>query len=660
MQSLESGFDDVVSVIPAGKLRCIITGTLRRDTKEEHVRQRIARSLLEDYGYAKEDIEVEFSVQLGRSKKRVDLAIFPPKTTHFQENALIIVECKNEDVKPSDRDNGVEQLKSYMAACLNAKYGMWIGSQLQVWEKTVGDHETQTFVEAADIPRAGEDAPEPLSFAELVPGQDELVGVFKRCHDYIYGNQGLQKEPAFQELLKLIFCKVFDEDTSTGKMKFFISNEDRRSDIGQRHLRNRIDALFDEVKGRYQYIFSGGEAIKLDNRVLAYVVGELQRFSLLQTRTDVKGAAYEQLVGANLRGDRGEFFTPRNVCEMAVRLVLATFPNSDWRKLKIVDPACGTGGFLVATMSVLWEHLYEAQLLKWNGNQGKALEESSRHLRDMANSNIMGIDFNPILVRAAQMNLVMHGDGSTNVFHANSLLPPGEWPDKAPNNVRENIGIGTFDVVLTNPPFGSKISIDDPHVLDQFSLSAFGVPGDQRRSSMPPEQLFIERCLQLLKPGGKLAIVLPDSILSNPGLSFIREWVLSECRILASIDLPQETFQPHTGTQTSVLMVQKKTPDERRIEEASGQLPKYEIFMAIPSAVGHDRRGNPVYLRTPEGDIIEYEEETPIVRKTPSGYVMDQRRRRTKAVSDDLPEVVHYFREWKSAVDHPSSRARPT
>ncbi|MCS6783202.1 MAG: type I restriction enzyme HsdR N-terminal domain-containing protein, partial [Gloeomargarita sp. SKYG98] len=337
-----------ITLIPPGKLLCVVTGKFRKDTPEEHVRQRIARSLLEGYGYKEADIEIEFTVNLGSSKKRVDIAIFPPRVEHKQENIKVIVECKREDVRPSDRDNGVEQLKSYLAACPNARFGMWIGSELQVWERLVSETGEVYFAEATDIPRfndTDDTAPQSITFSELVPAHEELIAIFKRCHNYIYGNQGLQKEPAFQELLKLIFCKVYDEDTSTGKMRFFISNEERRSEIKQRQLRQTIDQLFEDVKARYPYIFAKDEQIRLDNRVLAYVVGELQRYSLLQTLADVKGAAYEQLVGSNLRGDKGEFFTPRNVCEMAARMALTTYPREKWLKLRILDPACGTGGF---------------------------------------------------------------------------------------------------------------------------------------------------------------------------------------------------------------------------------------------------------------------------------------------------------------------------
>jgi type I restriction enzyme M protein len=643
--------NETISLIPSGKLRCVVSGKLRQDTPEENVRQRIARSLLDNYGYEKADIEIEFTINQGSKKPRVDIAIFPPNTEHKQENIKIIVECKREEIKPTDRDNGVEQLKSYISACLNTKFGMWIGSELQVWEK-ITDKNEYKLEPATDIPRFGFEAPQPLSFAELVPAQDELIDVFKRCHNYIYGNQGFQKEQAFQELLKIIFCKVYDEDTATDTMRFFIGNKERRSEIGQRQLRQTIESLYEAVKQRYPYIFDKEESIRLENRVLAYLVGEMQRFSFLQTEADVKGTAYEQLVGSNLRGDRGEFFTPRNVCEMASRMALLTYPQNEWLNLKILDPTCGTGGFLVAAMNVLKEVIREQQLKKWCNNESKAEEETTRILKQTANRNLLGIDFNPILVRAAQMNLVMHGDGSTNVFHANSLLPPGEWPSTPPNDVANYVKPHSFDVIVTNPPFGSNIAIDDSHILDQFEIARLATTGNQASGSLPPEQLFIERCLYLLKPSGRLAIVLPDSILSNPGLATLRRWILKKARIIASVDLPQVTFEPYTGTQTSVLLLQKKTEAEIQLEEQLGQPKDYQVFMTMPQAVGHDRRGNVHYLRTPEGDLIEYEEERLVSRRTADGsQVVEHRRQRKRVVHDDLPEVVRYFSEWLQKGD---------
>ncbi len=206
-------------------------------------------------------------------------------------------------------------------------------------------------------------------------------------------------------------------------------------------------------------------------------------------------------------------------------------------------------------------------------------------------------------------------------------------------------------MILTNPPFGANIPIDDPHILEQFSLAGFEMENGNRRASMPPEQIFIERNLQLLKPGGRLAIVLPDSILSNPGLAFIRRWILQRARVIASVDLPQVTFEPHTGTQTSVLLLQKKTAEELRIERELGRPRDYEVFMATPQAVGHDRRGRVEYLRTPEGALIEYRKEIEVMRRGADGQIIvEHKEQNTKAVHDQLPEVALFFQDW--AVHH--------
>ena len=415
-----------ITFIPDGRLRCFITGKLRRGTPEENVRQRVARSLIDEYGYKQEDIAVEFSIRLGSRRKGVDLAIFPPGAKHQQQNIIIIVECKREQIKPTDKNNGVDQMQSYVAACVNCRFGMWVGSEVQVWEKTEDGQGSYEFLEATSIPRFGSDAPKPPRFTDLVPAGAELQAAFRRCHNYIYGNQGLQKEPAFNELLKLIFCKVQDENDITQQYKrFFIGNHERRSTLGRAQLRMALEKLFADVKERYPYIFGSGDTLKLQDGVLAYVVGELQRFSLIQTDADVKGVAYEQLVGANLRGDRGEFFTPRAVCKMASKMILATFPKDRWLSINVLDPAVGTGGFLVALMDVWREHIRALERARWGEDDQRVESETKQRLRDIASTHLFGIDFNPGLVRAAQMNLVMHGDGSTNVFHTDSLLPPG-------------------------------------------------------------------------------------------------------------------------------------------------------------------------------------------------------------------------------------------
>ena len=308
-------------MIPPGKLRCYVTGKLRPDRPEEHVRQRWARSLVEEYGYKRSDIDVEVRIKMGRASKRADLAVFKENTPHIQENALIIIEVKKDDVLPQSYEDGVDQLKSYMAASSSCRFGLWVGSEKRAYERL----RDGSIESAVDVPRFGDTEPQIPQFSSLVAATN-LKDVLRRCHNYIYANQGLQKAEAFHELVKLIFSKVYDETESAGPLQFYVQAEERKSAAGQQRLMDqRIAPLFLAVKDRYRYIFPPWDSINLKPAVLAYICAELQPYSLLRTEADVKGAAYEELVGSNLRGDRGEYFTPRNVCEMAVRIVLLVF-----------------------------------------------------------------------------------------------------------------------------------------------------------------------------------------------------------------------------------------------------------------------------------------------------------------------------------------------
>jgi type I restriction enzyme M protein len=608
---------NVVQLIPAGKLRCFITKVLRPDKPEEHVRQRWARSLVEEYGYDPADIGVEFRVRMGVASKRADLVVFRPGAPHKQENALIVVETKRADVLARDRTDGVEQLKSYMAACSSCRFGLWIGAEKLAYTKLADG----SIEDAVDIPRAGDDEPRVPQFNDLVPAVD-LKATLRRCHNYIYANQGLQKAEAFHELVKLIFAKVYDETESDGPLRFYVRSNERRSAAGQRRLRDeRIAPLFEAVRERYGYIFPTGDKVTLNGRVLAYIISELQSYSLLRTQTDVKGAAYEELVGANLRGDRGEYFTPRNVCDMAVSMVFALHPAGRLTSIRILDTCCGTGGFLVSAINQLRELLMRNERAK-GGSEREIAERVSTRIRDVATRNMFGIDINPFLVQTCQMNLVMHGDGSANVVQADSLYSPGEWDDAT---AAARIGHGTFDVVVTNPPFGGKAVVDDPHLLDQYELAK--LDSRESRSSLPSEQMFVEGAWKYLKPGGFLAIVLPDSILNNPGLAFIRRWLFRRTRIVASVDLPKETFADSGGVPNpSVLIVQRLTREEIRLAEAHALEPT-DIYMAIPKTVGRDKRGNPVYYKTAEGFEVMDENSLPML-------------------DDELPLVASGFASW--------------
>ena len=285
-------------------------------------------------------------------------------------------------------------------------------------------------------------------------------------------------------------------------------------------------------------------------------------------------------------------------------------------------------------------------------NPDKPTTEEEQALNEQihkAGRNVFGIDFNANLAKTAQMNMVMNNDGRGGIYSVNSLWKPSAWPKE----VSAEISLSSFDIVITNPPFGAKIKVEGSEILGQYDLAhAWSKEGDRWimqgtiKTGVPPEILFIERCFQFLKPGtGRMAIVLPDGILGNPDLEYVRYWIMSNCQVLASVDLPVEMFLPRTGTQTSVLFLRRKSDQEKLAESLSGEPPEYSIFMAIAKSVGKDRRGNTIFKRDKEGkEIIRRDLYKNYARSTvldfmpiiePTGHIAD----------DDMPEIARLYSE---------------
>ena len=411
------------------------------------------------------------------------------------------------------------------------------------------------------------------------------------------------------------------------------------------------------MKQEYRAIFSGGEEISLSDRALAFMISELSKYEFSRIDVDAKGAAYQEIVGTNLRGDRGQYFTPRG----AIRLVVEMLdPKEDER---LLDPACGTGGFLVAALAHLMDRFREEERVSAETETTEEFESLNQRLRRFASKQVFGCDFDPFLIRASQMNMVMAGDGKGHLYHLNSLeFPKGHLSGVKPAG--KSIRLGSADVVMTNPPFGSTIPITDESILRSFELAHIWETtedGSFRNSgrlqgSVAPEILFIERCLDWLKPGGRMGIVLPDGILGNPAAEYIRWWILCHTWVLASVDLPVETFivEANVNILTSLLFLKKKPP-ELITREAIGGAADYPIFMAVAEKVGFDRRGNTLYKRSPEGEEIT-EDEKVLETITVNGRNVTRTLQRKKRIPDnDLPKIAERYRVFRR--EHPEPEA---
>ncbi|AZJ34418.1 restriction endonuclease subunit M [Tenacibaculum singaporense] len=663
----------VIISIPEGKLRDYIDGTIRKDTPEEYVRQTVEKRLINEHKYSKDQVKIEYGVQMGSGKKRADIVIFPEDSTEEemkdQDNVWLVIECKKEAVKPTDKNNGVEQMKSYMAACANCEWGMWTnGMHKEVWRKVKNEKGKYVYEEFNDIPSADgttDEQERPNRNTLIKAYEDNLLFTFKTCHNIIYVNEGLQKQPAFFEFLKIIFCKIHDERNLLEPIEFFTTSKERNYKDGQASVYKRISKIFDEVKKRHGQIFDKNDEIKLLPRTVTYLVAELQKYALLTTNIDIKGKAYEEIVGANLRGDRGEFFTPRNVMKMAVAMIN---PKETER---VLDSSCGTGGFVVTAMTSVIDSLRERMENQYGEEEGWSADIRkvfNDKISEIAAENYYGFDINPDLVKATKMNMVMNNDGSGNILQLNSLLPPAEWEEETKKKLAKALGIsardirnhrslGHFDVIVTNPPFGSKIPIKDQQILEQFDIAYIWnkdedgnwYKTDRLQSSVPPEQLFIERIIQLLKEGGRTAIVLPDSILGAPGLEFIRHWLVKNTKIIASVDLHADAFQPRNGTQCSILFLQKKTKEEIAEEEKSRQIIDYDIFMTMIDHIGHDKRGGKIFKRDEKGNIVMLEVEELVKEKDAEGNLIARKEiTQEKIVNDQTIHVADVFSSWKT------------
>lgn len=664
--------DTKVIVIPEGKICDYIDSKFRNDTPEEYVRQTIEKRLVNEHKYLTSQIKIEYTLQVGSRKPRADIVIWDKDAAEQTQGTIkIIIECKRETVDARNAKDGVAQLQSYMSVCPNCEWGMWTNSvQKFVFRKCIDDAGNISFMDYNDIPSADgslDDVNRPSRKSLRNASDDNLLFVFKTCHNHIYVNDGMQKQPAFFELLKVIFCKIEDERNIPKPLEFYTTSEERSNPDGQLTVQKRISQIFQRVKKRHGKIFDANDEIKLTPRSLAYIVSELQRYSLLNTNIDIKGKAYEEIVSANLRGDRGEFFTPRNVMKMVVEMIN---PRIDE---KVLDSSCGTGGFLVQAMTHVIGQLekdFSSSMgiprKDWDSDTIKVFQD---RISEMAATSFFGFDINPDLVKATKMNMVMNNDGSGNILQTNSLLPPHEWTNEFRTRLAEALHIDSvgirnyktialFDVIVTNPPFGSKIPIKDKNILEQFELAHIW-ENDKKtgtwkmtgrlQSSVPPEILFIERCTQFLVPGGRMGIVLPDSILGSPGLGYIREWLIRNHKIIASVDLHVDTFQPRNGTQTSVLFLQKKTAEQKATEERTGQMADYNIFMAMVERVGHDKRGNPLFKRDVEGnEILMPDTDTiRVLGETGEGNRTVSHERKSKVPDDQTADVPKVFEDWK-------------
>lgn len=659
----EDGGGEDEELLEEGKIICNLTGEHRTATPQEETLQSFIEQLHREYGIAFEDMDRDVRIAcesedaerggVRKKTRNVSLVVYESGAAHDLAHIIRVVLVAPPGAKADKSIDTLEDVLANLDDRHEQVFGVWTnGAELAFRMRTIRRRTGEAeFTELTDFP-APHETLEDLESAERRPlriaTKDSLLRAFKHCHDYLYGNQSMRGDKAFWQLLYLIFCKIYDEQQS--RRLFFVGATEANTEAGRKAVAKRIRDLFEHVKlDEYKDVFDGNERIELNDRALAYVAAELGRYSLLSTDTDAKGMAYEAITSTTLKRERGQFFTPRNVIRMMVEMM------NPQRGFKVLDPACGSGGFLVVTLA----HVRK-QLLREIGAHPdlpvpKELKRIDKDLRRYAKDSLYGIDVDADLKKAARMNMVMNNDGHGNVCEFNSLeygIPALRTPEMDQFEKRGG-GHGKFDYVFTNPPFGSKIPVTDANVLEAYDLGhswsrsgdKFVRGGVQKR--VPPEILFIEACYRFLKPGtGMMSLILPNGILGNPGeqMEAVRWWMLWRMELLASVDLPAEAFLPQVSVQASCVFLRRRDDNELRLAGPKG--PKQRpVFMAIAEHCGHGRRGEKKYVRRPDGseltEVLEISE-----RWERNGRIVEQvRRKELRLEADDMPWIaVQYAR----------------
>jgi len=533
--------------------------------------QVFSKQLVDDYGYPKEHIQTRpqhrVKVRPSDTKKEypVDIAVFSG-SLKMDETLHIIVECKKKN-----RKDGRTQLENYLTLS-SAYLGVWFNGEERFFiRKFVKENGEIIFEEIPNIPKFGQRVEDIGQFkrSDLTPTHN-LKAIFKSIRNHLAANTvgATRDEVLAQQLINIIFCKIYDEKyTAPDSIVRFRAGIDENP----KEIEKRILDLFNEVKTNLPEVIDGEDKITLDTKSLLFIVGELQNYSLMESERDVVADAFETFIGHALKGGLGQFFTPRNVVKMIVD-ILQPGEND-----KIIDPACGSGGFLIEALKFVWGKIDE----KYNKLGWSDVEKSKKRI-ETAGKNFRGIDKDYFLSKVAKAYMNLVGDGTTGIFCEDSLENPKNWKQETQTKIQFN----TFDLVLTNPPFGKSIPVTGVEKLSQFDIGHKWVYKNdiyvkgKIKDKEAPEILFIERCLQLLKPDGRMGIVLPDGIF-NESETYIRQWLLTKVKIIAIIDVCKETFQPNTQTKTSLLFFEKREniPDD------------YELFMGVAYFCGHNRRG---------------------------------------------------------------------
>ena len=569
--------------------QCLVRGKEIRLTPEECVRQLYLAKLSQEYGYPAERMELEYPVKFGREVKRADIVIFDKDRPTVP---YIIVELK----KPKSKE-GKEQLKSYCNAT-GAPIGVWTnGHSISYYNRKDPNY----FEDITNIPRAAEKLSDIITERwkiddlvkkdKLTNERKSLKDLILEMEDEVLANAGVD---VFEEVFKLIFTKLYDEMESGRKRDRNL--EFRNYGYTETELKDKLEGLFKDARKKWQGVFPDEAKFLLTPSHLSVCVSTLQDVKLFNSNLEVVDEAFEYLINKNSKGEKGQYFTPRYVIDMCVRMLNPTAEET------MIDTASGSCGFPVHTIFYVWQKILAEKGIAQS--HLFTLETKPAECSDYVQDKVFAIDFDERAVRVARTLNLIAGDGQTNVLHLNTLdfdrwdesTGNEEWSDtysegwkklKKLRKERNSNQDFCFDILMANPPFAGDIK--ESRILAKYELGRN--KDGKNQSKVGRDILFIERNLNFLKPGGRMAIVLPQGRFNNSSDKYIRDYIAERCRILAVVGLHGNVLKPHTGTKTSVLFVQKWD------ETLCPKKDDYNIFFATMQKPSKDNSGDKIYLK---------------------------------------------------------------
>lgn len=642
----------------------ILTGNKESSSAKKLLVQKVLRQLIESYGFDRDDLEVNYNPQIpGQGRKRIDIAIFRPDAEHNNDNLQRIIVCKTQKKRDklrsiTEADTDLRELKELLELIPGATLGMWTNGQeeflfqvertrFEVRTKPLGVWPTPGEA-TVDLERTG-------GVIQVSADAEGLEDALSRCFLYLSSNQniGLGDKAGFQQLALILFSKIYDETKPAGERLFWIKGEEPFNQEGQEAIQQRVVSCIEGAIAWKPNLLEQGWTLNLRPNQTARVVVELARYSLSETQPRFRTGAFRAVARSVMDGREGRYPTPLNVAEMAVEM-LDPQPGE-----RIMDCSSGTGTFLAMTAA----HIFKKKLAAMGTTPDEATNEQIRQAQNetaaWAASNALGCDIDPFLAVASRMNLLFTTGNPGRVFRIDARTFPDGDLDGI-EAARPAIPLGSMDMVLLNPWFSTQDTVSDTSILERYELGnnwerdeegGFRNTGNLSTGGVPPEVLFIERALQWVKPGtGRVAILLPDGILGNPGDEYVRWWILRHCEVLASVDLPVEPFKVTvkeyglSPALPSLLIVRRRSQEEL----INTEYPEYKVFMAVVDRAGVDARGKLLFQRAPDGEELVFDEE--VIERVREGGEVEIRHttRRNRRIHDELPLVAEKYKKFRA------------